>query len=74
MAGWIKMPLSMEVGLSPGDFVLNGDPALPSPKMGTEPPLQFSAHFYCGKTAAIPLHASVGLSPGDFVLHGNPAP
>jgi len=28
------MPLSMELGLSPGDFVLDGDPALPSPKNG----------------------------------------
>ena len=26
-AGWIKMVLGMEIGLSPGDFVLNGDPA-----------------------------------------------
>ena len=26
MAGWIKIPLGMEVGLSPGDFVLNGNP------------------------------------------------
>ena len=26
-AGWIKMVLGMEVGLSPGDFVLEGDPA-----------------------------------------------
>jgi len=30
-AGWIKMALDMEVGLSLGDFVLDGDPAL-SPK------------------------------------------
>jgi len=34
-AGCIKMPLGMEVGLSPGDFVLDGD-AAPTPK-GTEP-------------------------------------
>jgi len=27
MAAWIKMPLGMELGLSPGDFVLHGDPA-----------------------------------------------
>ena len=27
MAGWIKMPLGMEVGLDPNDFVLDGDPA-----------------------------------------------
>ena len=49
MAGWIKMPLGMEVELGPGDFVLDGDPA-PSPK-GAEPPPQFSVHFYCGQTA-----------------------
>jgi len=38
MAAWIKLPLGMELGLSPGDFVLDGDPALPSPKKGAEPP------------------------------------
>ena len=37
MAGWIKMPLGMEVGLGPGDFVLDGDVA-PLPKKGAEPP------------------------------------
>jgi len=25
-AGWTKMPLGMELGLGPGDFVLDGDP------------------------------------------------
>jgi len=35
-AGCIKMPLGMEVGLSTGDFVLDGDPA-PIPKMGRSP-------------------------------------
>jgi len=48
-AGWMKLVLRMEIGLSPGDFVLDGDPA-PSPKGGGAPP-QFSAHFYCGQTA-----------------------
>jgi len=43
------MPLGMEVGLSPGDFVLDGDPA-PISK-GADPP-QFTAHVYCGQTAA----------------------
>jgi len=38
MAGWIKMPLSMGVGLSPGDFVLDGDP-VPLPKRGQSPPI-----------------------------------
>ena len=36
MAGWIKMPIGMEVGLGPGDFVLDGDSA-PLPEMGTDP-------------------------------------
>jgi len=30
MAGWIKMPLDMEVGMGPGDIVLDEDPALPT--------------------------------------------
>jgi len=37
MAGCIKMPLDMEVGLSPGDFLLDGNPA-PTQK-GAEPPI-----------------------------------
>jgi len=35
------MPLGMEVGLGPGDFVFDGDPATPT---------QFLAHVYCGQT------------------------
>jgi len=35
-AGWIKMPLGTKVGLSPGDSVLDGDPA-PSPQRGWSP-------------------------------------
>jgi len=38
MAAWIKMPLSMELGLGPGDFVLDGDPALLH-KKGRSPPI-----------------------------------
>jgi len=37
-AGWIKMPVGTEVGLGPGDIVLDGDPAPPSPR-GTAPPI-----------------------------------
>ena len=69
------MALSMEVGLGPGHFVLDGDPA-PLPKKGAEPP-RFSAYFYCGQTAGcikMPLGMEVGLSPGDFVLDEDPAP
>jgi len=46
-----SIPLGMEVGLGPGDFVLDGDPARP-PKRGAEPPPpKFSDHVYCGQTA-----------------------
>jgi len=47
------------------------------PRKGTEPPPQFSAHFYCGQTAGwikMPLGMKVGLSPGDSVLDGDPVP
>ena len=37
MTGWIKMPLSTKVGLSPGDFMLDGDPATPPQKGGEAP-------------------------------------
>jgi len=45
------MPLGMEVGLAPRDFVLDGGPSSPFPKEGAEPPSQFSAHVHCGQTA-----------------------
>ena len=35
-AGCIQMPLVMDVGLSPDDFVLDGDP-VPLPKKGRPP-------------------------------------
>jgi len=70
----MKLVLGMEVGLSPSDFVLDGDQPLPQ-KGARSPPLQFSAHFYCDQTAGcikMPLGIGVGLSPGDFVLDGDP--
>ena len=39
MAAWIKMSLGMELGIGPGDFVLDGDHA-PLPQKGAEPPPQ----------------------------------
>ena len=60
MAAWIKMPLGMQVGLGPGDFLLDGDPA-PLPKK--------SVNVYCGQAAAwikMALNMEVGLSPGDL--------
>ena len=52
------MPTGMEVGLSSGDIVLDGDPALPSQKSGT--------------ATKMPLGTEVGLRPGDIVLDGDP--
>jgi len=37
-AGWTKMPLGTEVGLGPGDLVLDGDPATSRKKGATTPP------------------------------------
>ena len=62
----------MEVGLSSGDFVLDGDPA--PPQKGSVA-AQFSAHVYCGQTAGwikVPLGEVVGLGPGHIVLDGDP--
>ena len=59
------MSLGTELGLSPGDFVLDGDPA---------PPPQFSAHVYCGQTAGqikMALGMEMGLGPGHIVLAGD---
>ena len=38
MAGWTKMPLGMEVGLGPGDFVFHGEAATPWKKGTPTPP------------------------------------
>ena len=46
MAGWIKMVLGMEVGLSPVDFELDGDHGVFCyTVMGTQPPLNFRPMF-----------------------------
>ena len=68
------MPLVIEVGLRPGDFGFDGDPApLPKgrPRLGAEPPKFFSAHGYCGQTAGwikMALGMEVGFGPGHLSL------
>jgi len=62
----------MEVGLGPGDFVLDRDPALPLRK-GGGPPI-FGLHL-CGQTAGwikMTLGMDVELGPGHIVLDGDP--
>ena len=61
------MSLGTEVGLGPGDIVLDGDQLLP--ERGTAA-LLFSAHGYCGQTAGwikIPVGMKIALSPGVTV-------
>jgi len=41
--GWIKMKLGMQVGLSPGHIVLDGDPVPPPPKGHS--PTQIFTHY-----------------------------
>jgi len=73
----IKMPLGVEVSLSPlspGDFVLDGDPA-PHQKEGGAP--QFLARGYCDQTADGSRWHLVwrwAFGPGHTVLDGDPAP
>ena len=66
------MALGMEVGLSPGDFVLDGT-SFPSPKGAV---LQFSANVRCRQTTGctkMALGMEVGLGPGNFVFDVDPA-
>jgi len=79
MAAWINMPLGMELGLSPGDFVLVGDPALPSPKRGHPifGPFLFwpngcmhqDATWYGGRPQPRGLCVGWGPSPPKFSAH-----
>ena len=62
------MELGMEVGLGPGDFVFDRDPATPR-KRAHPAPTQFLAHVYCDQMAGwikMPLGAEVNLGPGDL--------
>jgi len=64
-AAWIKTPLGTEVGLGPGDNVLDGDPVLLWKRAKQSP---ISAHIYGGQTAGcirIPLGTEVDRRPRD---------
>jgi len=53
----IEMPLGMEIGLSPGDFVFDGDPA-PSPKRGRSQGAEPLPNFRSMSIAPKRLHRS----------------
>jgi len=69
------MSLGMELGLGPGNFVLDGDPALPSPKGGAEPQIFGPCLLWPNGCMHVkmPLDMEVGLSPEDL-FDGDPAP
>jgi len=73
MAAWIKMPLGMELGLSPGDFVSDGDLALPSARRGRSPqifgPCLLWPNGWMDQGAT---WYGDGLGPGRIVLDGDP--
>ena len=77
IAAWIKMSHGMELGLVPGDFVLDGDP-LPPPPKGAKPPIfgpcLLWPNGWMVAAGTFLLGIVVGLSPGAFVLDGDPAP
>jgi len=70
------MPLGMDVGLSPGDVVLDGDPVFPPYQRGGTPLPIFGPFLLCQTAGCIkmPLSMEVGLSPGEFVLDADPSP
>jgi len=71
MAGWIKVPLGREVGLSSSNVLLDAS----FPQKGRTP--QFSAHVNCGQTAGLikmALGTEVGLGPATFVRWGPNSP
>jgi len=74
----MKLVLGRELGLSAGDFVLDGDPAPPPigggahvPNFRPIPIVAKRLQYGCIKT---PPGMNVGLSPGDFVFDGDPVP
>jgi len=81
MAAWIKMPLGMELGLGPGDFVRWG-PRFPPPKGGGAPSQIFGpfllspngwmhqdANWYGGLSQPRGLCVRWGHSPPKFSSH-----
>ena len=61
------MPFGTELGLDPGDFVLDGDPA-PLPKNGAEPP-NFRPMFIVAKRYGwikMALGTEVGFGPATL--------
>jgi len=73
-AGYIKMPFGMEVGLRPGDFVLDGDPT-PYPRRRSPSPIFGPCLLWPnGWMDQDDTGMEVSLGLRDIVLDGDPAP
>jgi len=71
------MPLGMEVGLGPGDFALDGDPAPPLPQKGGAAlsPVSGPCPLWPnGWMDQVALGTKVDLGACHIVLDGDPAP
>jgi len=66
------MPLGIEIGLGPSDFVFDGDPAT-SEKRHTHPH-PISGPCQTAGWIKMPLGTEVNVGPGDVVLDGVAAP
>jgi len=73
-AGWIKIPLGTEVGLGPGDIVLDGDPAAPAKKEGQPPIFSPCPCDQPARWTKMSLGREVGLGSGDIALDGTELP
>jgi len=72
-AGCTRIRFGTEVGLSPGDIVLDGDPA-PPPLKVTAPNFRLMS-VVAQRLDGVRCHLTgveVGLGPGEFVLGGDP--
>ena len=75
-AGWIKIPLGIEVGLGPGHIVLDGDPV--PPQKGAQPspifvPCLLWSNGWMDQEFKMPLGTKVGLVPCHIALDVKPA-
>jgi len=71
------MPLGTQVGLGPGDSVLDGDPASPHKGWHNSPLPSFRPICLLWPTAGwikMPFGTEVGLGPGHIVSDEKPAP
>jgi len=66
------MPFGMEVGLGPGDFVFDGDPATPRKKAHPPQPIFGPCLLWPNGWMKMQLGTEVVLGPGDIVLDGVP--